>query len=81
MSSITIIGTGNMARAIGTLAVAGGNTGEIMGRAGWFLSSLYSTQGQVLAEGKLRILVHQMPERAQIDIPITEQLIVELYSK
>ena len=30
---------------------------------------------------KLRILVHQLPERAQIDIPITEQLIVELYSK
>lgn len=31
-SSITIIGTGNMARAIGTLAVAGGNTVEVMGR-------------------------------------------------
>jgi len=30
---------------------------------------------------KLRILVHQLPERAQIDIPLTEQLIVELYSK
>ncbi len=32
MSSITLIGTGNMARTIGTLAVAGGNTVEIMGR-------------------------------------------------
>ncbi|SHL08461.1 NADPH-dependent F420 reductase [Actinacidiphila paucisporea] len=32
MSSITIIGTGNMARAIGTRAVAGGNTVEVMGR-------------------------------------------------
>ncbi|MFE1595297.1 NADPH-dependent F420 reductase [Nocardia sp. NPDC058705] len=32
MSSITIIGTGNMARTIGTLAVAGGNSVEIMGR-------------------------------------------------
>ena len=30
---------------------------------------------------KLRILVHQLPERAQIDIPLAEQLIVELYSK
>src|SRR3954467_855950 len=30
---------------------------------------------------KLRILVHQLPERSQIDIPLTEQLIVELYSK
>lgn len=31
-SSISIIGTGNMARTIGALAVAGGNTVEIMGR-------------------------------------------------
>ena len=29
----------------------------------------------------LRILVHQLPERAQIDIPLQEQLLVELYSK
>ena len=29
----------------------------------------------------LRILVHQLPERAQIDIPLQEQLIVGLYSK
>ena len=28
-----------------------------------------------------RILVHQLPERAQIDVPLTEQLIVEFYSK
>jgi predicted dinucleotide-binding enzyme len=32
MSSITLIGTGNMACTIGTLAVAGGNTVEVMGR-------------------------------------------------
>jgi len=32
MSRITFIGTGNMARTIGTLAVAGGNTIEVMGR-------------------------------------------------
>jgi predicted dinucleotide-binding enzyme len=32
MTSISIIGTGNMARTIGTLAVAGGNTVEVMGR-------------------------------------------------
>ena len=30
---------------------------------------------------RMRILVHQRPERAQIDLPITEQLIVEFYSK
>ena len=29
----------------------------------------------------LRILVHQLPERAQIDTQVTEQLIVEFYSK
>ena len=32
MSSISIIGTGTMARTIGTLAVAGGNSVEILGR-------------------------------------------------
>ncbi|MEU4520359.1 NAD(P)-binding domain-containing protein [Amycolatopsis sp. NPDC024027] len=32
MSGISIIGTGNMARTIGELAVAGGNTVEVMGR-------------------------------------------------
>jgi small subunit ribosomal protein S4 len=30
---------------------------------------------------RLRVLVHQLPSRAQIDIPLSEQLIVELYSK
>src|SRR6201992_4148548 len=32
MSIISIIGTGNMARAIGALAIAGGNTVEVIGR-------------------------------------------------
>ncbi|MEU1985357.1 30S ribosomal protein S4 [Nocardia sp. NPDC019395] len=31
--------------------------------------------------GRLRILVHSLPERAQIDVPLQEQLIVEYYSK
>ena len=35
---------------------------------------------QVVGE-RQRILIHQLPERAQIDIPLTEQLIVEFYSK
>ena len=30
---------------------------------------------------RLRVLVHQLPERGQIDVPLQEQLIVELYSK
>ena len=29
----------------------------------------------------LRILVHSVPERSQIVVPLTEQLIVEYYSK
>jgi small subunit ribosomal protein S4 len=35
---------------------------------------------QVVGE-RQRILVHQVPDRAQIDVPLTEQLIVEYYSK
>jgi small subunit ribosomal protein S4 len=31
--------------------------------------------------GTLQVLVHQLPVRAQIDSPLTEQLIVEYYSK
>jgi small subunit ribosomal protein S4 len=34
-----------------------------------------------VVSGRLRILVHSLPERAQIEIPLQEQLIVELYSK
>jgi small subunit ribosomal protein S4 len=35
---------------------------------------------QIVPES-LRIFVHQLPERAQIDTPVQEQLIVEFYSK
>ncbi len=31
--------------------------------------------------GQMRVLVHQLPVRQQIDTPVQEQLIVELYSK
>ncbi len=31
--------------------------------------------------GSLQILIHQLPTREQIDTILTEQLIVELYSK
>ena len=34
-----------------------------------------------VVQSNLRVLVHQLPERAQIDVPVQEQLIVELYSK
>src|ERR1700691_5974923 len=45
MSSISIIGSGNMARAIGALAVAGGNTVEIIGRDQSKAAGLASTLG------------------------------------
>lgn len=35
---------------------------------------------EVLVE-RMRVLIHQLPEREQIDVPVQEQLIVELYSK
>ena len=35
---------------------------------------------QVVGE-RQRILVHQLPTREQIQVPLTEQLIVEFYSK
>ena len=34
-----------------------------------------------VVEGSLTILIHQLPVREQIDTILTEQLIVELYSK
>jgi small subunit ribosomal protein S4 len=34
-----------------------------------------------VVEGSLQILIHQLPVREQIDTVLTEQLIVELYSK
>jgi predicted dinucleotide-binding enzyme len=45
MSSISIIGTGNMARTIGALAVAGGNTVEVVGRDRSKASDLAKTLG------------------------------------
>ena len=50
MSSISIIGTGNMARTIGTLAVAGGNTVEVMGRAYYAFSTLLCTPASLSQE-------------------------------
>jgi len=34
-----------------------------------------------IVQSNLRVLVHQLPERAQIEVPVQEQLIVEFYSK
>jgi predicted dinucleotide-binding enzyme len=52
MSSITFIGAGNMARTIGTLAVAGGNTVEIMARDQAKADALAGTMGGGTTAGK-----------------------------
>jgi predicted dinucleotide-binding enzyme len=51
MSSISIIGTGNMASAIGTLALTGGNTVEITGRDSGKAASLASALGNGATAG------------------------------
>jgi predicted dinucleotide-binding enzyme len=52
MSKITFIGAGNMARTIGTLAVAGGNTVEIMARDQSKAEALAKTLGNGTTAGK-----------------------------
>ena len=52
MSSISIIGTGNMARAIGALAVAGGNTVEVIGRDRSKAADLTTTLGDSTTTGE-----------------------------
>jgi 8-hydroxy-5-deazaflavin:NADPH oxidoreductase len=52
MSSISIIGTGNMARAIGALAVAGGNTVEVIGRDQAKAADLATTLGGSTTTGE-----------------------------
>ncbi|OBH38842.1 NADP oxidoreductase [Mycobacterium intracellulare] len=52
MSSISIIGTGNMARAIGALAVAGGNAVEIIGRNQAKAADLAKTLGGSATTGE-----------------------------
>ncbi len=52
MSSISIIGTGNMARTVGTLAVAGGNTVEVIGRDQAKAAALATALGGGTTTGK-----------------------------
>ena len=52
MSSISIIGTGNMARAIGALAVVGGNTVEVIGRDRSKAADLATTLGGSTTAGE-----------------------------
>jgi 8-hydroxy-5-deazaflavin:NADPH oxidoreductase len=52
MSSISIIGTGNMAKAIGTLAVAGGNAVQVIGRDRSKATDLAKTLGGSVTTGE-----------------------------
>ena len=52
MSIISIIGTGNMARTIGALAVAGGNTVEVIGRDQSKAADLAKTLGGSTTTGE-----------------------------
>ena len=52
MSSISIIGTGNMARAIGTLAVAGGNAVQVIGRDQSKAADLAKALGSTVTTGE-----------------------------
>jgi len=52
MSSISIIGTGNMARTIGALAVASGNTVEVIGRDQSKVADLAKTLGGSTTTGE-----------------------------
>ncbi|GFG85042.1 NAD(P)-binding domain-containing protein [Mycolicibacter algericus] len=51
MNSISIIGSGNMASAIGTLAVKGGNAVEIIGRDAAKAAALAGTLGNGATAG------------------------------
>jgi predicted dinucleotide-binding enzyme len=52
MSNVSIIGTGNMARTIATLAVAGGNTVEVIGRDQSKAAELAKTLGGSTTTGE-----------------------------
>jgi len=52
-------------------------SGEVQGRAGWFLSSLMSSQGQQVRDGKYRILVQVATEKHPTlpDVPLVTEFI------
>jgi len=52
MTSITLIGTGNMARTLGTLAIAGGSTVEVMGRDAAKSAALAAALGDGATAGR-----------------------------
>lgn len=53
--------------------------GEVMGRGGWFLSSLLSTQSQPLQQGKLKIIAQVALEKHPTlpDVPLVTEFIAD----
>ena len=90
MSSISIIGTGNMARTIGALAVAGGNTVEVMGRDQSKAADLAKALGGGATTGEwgtvpagdivIVALLHDgvVPVVAQYGDALTDKIIVDI---
>ncbi|AFC47343.1 reductase [Mycobacterium intracellulare MOTT-02] len=90
MSSISIIGTGNMARAIGELAVAGGNTVEVIGRDQSKAADLAQTLGRNATTGEFGavpagdivivalLYAHVVPVVAQYGDALAGKVIVDI---
>lgn len=90
MSSISIIGTGNMARAIGELAVAGGNTVEVIGRDQSKAADLAKTLGRNATTGEFGavpagdivivalLYAHVVPVVAQYGDALAGKVIVDI---
>ena len=47
----------------------------------WTGMSICSRTGTWWTRIRMRVLIHQLPVRQQIELPVQEQLIVEYYSK
>ena len=89
-SSISIIGTGNMARAIGELAVAGGNTVEVIGRDQSKAADLAKTLGRNATTGEFGavpagdivivalLYAHVVPVVAQYGDALAGKVIVDI---
>ena len=77
MSSVSIIGSGNMASAIGALAVKGGNAVEVMGRDAANAAALASALGNGATagtqfEGLSLDKIVEKPQRQQSSFVIIE---------
>ncbi|MBA9043299.1 putative dinucleotide-binding enzyme [Streptomyces phaeogriseichromatogenes] len=90
MSSISIIGTGNMARTIGARAITGGNTVEVMGRDRSKAAALAKSLGDGATTGGwgtapagdivIVALLYEgvVPTIAQYGDPLTGKVIVDI---